>query len=203
VEMAFVLPVGVLLLFAVGYLGRALLERQTLVGAARYAAREAALDATRSPISKASGAGIIAQAASGGNRARNVQSAAKGRPAESAPPRWEAVTGAQLNQLRPMPLGPYGMAFVATKKTSVGSGKPLQFGIGFMLYGARAKERLGFLEPVRKATYGASQANPKPARGLAAPLEISASAYMPGELSLHGQYGLLEINPWIKQILEE
>lgn len=57
---------------------------------------------------------------------------------------------------------------------------------------------------MRKATYGASQANPKPARGLAAPLEISASAYMPGELPVHHpQVGLVEINPWIKDILEE
>ncbi len=203
IEMAFVLPVGLLLLLAVGYLGRALLERQTLVAAARYAAREASLGAMHSPADKASGKGVLHQTLTAGDRTTHIRSAAKGRPAESAPPRWEPVTGAVLTRLQPRPLGPYGMAFVAQHSQTMGTGKPLKFGIGFVLYGARAKERLAFLETVRKATDAASKANPKPARGLSAPLEISASAYMPGELPLHGEVGLLEINPWIKDILEE
>ncbi|MBM3276153.1 MAG: hypothetical protein FJZ00_13450 [Candidatus Sericytochromatia bacterium] len=189
---------------AVGYIGRALLERQTLMAAARHAAREASLAATRSPLDKATGAGIVQQAGTAGARVAAISAAAQGRPAESAPPRWEPITGAHMSQLKFRPVGQYGLAMVAEKSETV-DGLSMKFGIGLVLYGARAKERLGFLEPVRKATQGASQANPQPARGLTAPLEISASAYMPGELPAKSPagIGLIELNPWIKKVLEE
>ncbi len=203
VEMAVVIPVGLLLLLAVGYIGRALLERQNMLAAARYAAREAALSAMRSPIAKYMGSGVAMQATGAGDRSRAVSEAMPGRGVESAPPRWEPITGAHLTALRPRPMGAYGMGFVAEGSETV-DGKTMKFGIGFVLYGARAKERLTFLEPVRKAAAGASRANAGPAKGLQAPLEVSASAYMPGELPVHHPVvGLLEINPWIKDILEE
>ena len=204
VEAAVVLPVGLLLLMAVGYIGRALLERQTLMGAARYAARESALAATRTPLDKATGLGVVKQASTGGDRGTHISAAAAGRPAESAAPRWEPITGAQMTQLKFRPIGPYGLGMVAEHTETV-DGLCMKFGIGMVFYGARAKERLGFLEPVRKVTAGASQANPTPARGLSAPLEISAAAYMPGELPARSPagIGLIEINPWIKKVLEE
>ena len=201
VEMAVILPIGLLLLLAVGYIGRALIERQAMFGAARFAAREAALDAMRSPGAKASGAGVAAQSAAGGNRAKNAQEAS-GRAVDSVAPLWEPVTGIVRSQLQPVPLGPYGMAFMARKSASVG-GTSVHFGIGFVLYGAKVKERLTFLEPARKAVSGASKMNANPTRGLAAPLEVSGSAYMPGELPVHGPVGLVMANDWIKKILEE
>lgn len=201
--MAVVLPVGLLLLLAVGYIGRAMLERQSMMAAARYAAREASLAATRGPAAKYTGAGVVQQATGAGERSRAVAEALPGRGAESAPPRWEPITGVHLSQLQPRPLGPYGLGFVAQGNQTV-EGKSYKFGIGFVLYGARAKERLSFLEPVRKAASGASRANANPARGLQAPLEVSASAYMPGELPVrHPVVGLLDVNPWIREILEE
>lgn len=203
VEMAVVIPVGLLLLLAVGYIGRAMLERQNMVAAARYAAREASLAAMRGPAAKFAGSGVIQQATGAGVRSRAVSEAMPGRNAVSAPPRWEPVTGAHLAQLQPRPLGAYGLGFVAQGSQNV-EGKSYKFGIGFVLYGARAKERLTFLEPIRKAASGASRANATPARGLQSPLEVSAAAYMPGELPVHHPVvGLLQINPWIKEILEE
>jgi len=201
--MGVVLPIGLLLLFAVGYIGRALLERQTMISAARYAAREAALAATRSPVDKATGAGVIRQATGAGERGRHVSAAAQGRNAEAAAPPWEPVTGAHLSQLKPRPMGAYGLGFVADHSENV-EGTTMHFGLGFVLYGARAKERLTFLEPVRKATAGASRVNANPARGLQSPLEVGASAYMPGEMPVHHPtVGILETNSWIKAILEE
>ena len=203
VEMAVVIPVGLLLLFAVGYIGRAMLERQSMVAAARYAAREASLAAMRGGALKYSGAGVVQQAAGGGERSRAVSEALPGRNAQSSPPRWEPITGAHLAQLQPRPVGGYGLGFVAQGSETV-DGKSMKFGIGFMLYGARATERLNFLEPIRKAAAGASKANASPARGIQAPLEVAGSAYMPGELPVrHPVVGLLDINPWIKEILEE
>jgi hypothetical protein len=199
--MAVIIPLGLLLLLAVGYIGRALIERQGILAAARQAAREASMAATRSPLDKATGAGVVKQASTAGERAANA-SAAMGKQVESVPPAWGGALETQQSRLQPIPLGPYGMGYAA-EHSEVVDGQSMKFKLGFVLYGARIKERLAFLEPARKQTAAASKLLPNPAPGLGAPLEVSGAAFMPGEVPLHHpQIGLVESNDWIRQILE-
>jgi hypothetical protein len=201
VEMAVVLPVGVLLLLMVGYMGKGLLERQQVVMAARHAARTVAHQAMASTVGKVSGAGVVQ--ASVGLAGRDAAVRELLPEGMAAQPDWAAaVGGTPTSRLRPRPLGAGAMGYVATHVEQV-EGRAMTFGLGFVLYGAKADSRLRILEPVRKQAQGVARQVGKPPSALAAPLTVSAQAFMPGELPVHHpQVGLVESNRWIRDIVE-
>ena len=202
VEMAIVLPVGVLLLLAMGYLGKGLLERQQVLMAARHAARSAADLAMAGAAEKMTGAGVLRQGAGMGNRADAVREILP--EGKVAAPDWPSAVGrTALAKVHPVPLGSGAMGFMASHPESV-EGRTMTFGLGFVLYGAKAESRLRVLEPVRKQAQGVSRQVGKPPSGLAAPLTVSGEAFMPGELPVHHpQVGLLENNRWIAEVVSE
>ncbi|MEB3298575.1 MAG: TadE/TadG family type IV pilus assembly protein [Candidatus Sericytochromatia bacterium] len=201
VEMAIVLPVGVLLLLVVGYLGKGLLERQQVVMAARHAARTAAHQAMAGSAAKITGAGVLQSATGMAGRTAAVRDLIPEGMAKA--PDWSsAVAGTATTHLRPRPLGPGAMGYVATQVQQV-EGRAMTFGLGFILYGAKAESRMRLLEPLRRQVQGVARQVGRPPSGLAAPLAVSAQAFMPGELPVHHpQVGLLEQNRWIREIVE-
>ncbi|MBU6429320.1 MAG: pilus assembly protein [Cyanobacteria bacterium REEB65] len=208
VEAAIVLPLGLLLLLTVGYLGRGLIERQDMLIAARYAAREAALGAMRTNLDKLGGAEVIHEAMTAAVRDQAAQQATQ-RPVQVSPPDWNEVMAVGKQQLQPaFPSGPYGMAFLARSppQTLPGLATPVRFGLGFMLYGAKVSERVSFLEPVRKQTNAVASHYSHQGGPLLNPLVVSGTAFMPSEAPIHcagpaGSIGLLESNQWIWQII--
>lgn len=202
VEAAILIPLGLLLLLAVGYLGRGLIESQNMLMAARYAAREAALDAMSSPAYKFSGAGVLRETTTSGNRGQSAADAARTQVSVS-PPDWTRVLDVPTTQLKPVPLGPYGVAYLAQSHQTVAN-HSVTFALGFVLYGAKVNERLGFLEPVRQQLVGAARYYGQPGPTLMAPLVVSGTAFMPGEVPVHHPVvGLLETNSWIGAILKQ
>ncbi|MBI6545874.1 MAG: pilus assembly protein [Cyanobacteria bacterium NC_groundwater_1444_Ag_S-0.65um_54_12] len=201
VELAIALPIGLLLLLGIGYLGRAMLAQQNVLVAARYAAREAALAALLSSADKFTGKGVELQSATAGARSK-AASAAAGHPVETVTPDWQRIVGVSTAPLKALPVGPYGMAFVAKHDETV-EGQPMHFGIGFMLYGTKVKQRLTMLEPIRRQAAAVARGSSYPEPGLAAPLEVSGTVFMPGEAPVrHPLVGMLDTNHWIKDILE-
>lgn len=199
--MAVVLPVGVLLLLLVGYMGKGLLERQQVVMAARHAARSVAHQALAPTVAKVTGAGVVQASVGLAGRSAAVKELLP--EGTAAQPDWgQAVAGTATSRLRPRPLGAGAMGYMATHVQQV-EGRAMTFGLGFVLYGAKADSRLRLLEPVRKQAQGVARQVGKPPSLLAAPLTVSAQAFMPGELPVHHpQVGLLENNRWIRDIVE-
>ena len=196
------IPLGLLLLLAVGYLGRGLLESQRMLMVARVAARQAAMDTTRGPVNKFTGAGVLQAAALESAYDPAARAAAGSQvQVQVGAPSWGWVTRVPTRQLHPLPLGPYAMAFT-TRSAQVVDGRNVQFSLGFVLYGAKVSEKLSLLEPTRKHLVSASRAYGAPPAGLGAPLTVSGSAYMPGEAPAHlPGVGILETNPWIYNIV--
>ncbi len=202
VEAAIVVPLGLLLLLAVGYLGRGLIERQRMLMVARVAARQAAMDATRGPVNKFTGAGVL-QAATLASAYDPAAKAAAGSQVQVqvSAPGWGWVTRVPTQQLHPLPLGPYAMAFTARSSRLV-DGRTAQFSLGFVLYGAKVSEKLSLLETTRKNLESASRTYGAPPSVLGAPLTVSGSAFMPGEAPAHlPGVGILETNSWIYDIV--
>jgi len=201
VEVAIALPILLFILLAVAFLGQGVLERQQALTAARYAAREAAMLATaRGLRDKLAGEGLVQMARSGSK----VQPAAAkalgaGRAVTIEAPGWSFEPDVRRQALgKVTPLGRHGHVYTARS----GDGR---FGVGFVLLGERVVSRPALLDWLGRGVNEGSQLLTGRRGSLWKGPGLAAEAYMPGELPVRGagNQGLMELNPWIRQILEE
>jgi hypothetical protein len=216
-EAALILPLLVFMLLAMGFFGFAMVERQNTIVAARFAARETSMAAMRGWEDKYWGKGTMMEAALSKTKETAAKTALPGRTVKVAPPDWRSFT----STVRPatiyqqVPLGPYAMAFVASKRltptdeTGKPAGSPFDAGIGFVLYGQKVVSNASWLNESGKALDESRKMLPGSSREkLWNGFGLEAEAYMPSELPLYlkspkGSYGLLDLNPWMKNNLSK
>lgn len=214
-EAALILPLLVFMLLAMAFFGFAMVERQHTIVAARFAARETSMAAMRGLEDKYVGKGTMMEAALAKTKETAAKTVLPGRQVKVAPPDWRSFG----NTVRPagifqqVPLGPYAMAFVAKKRltptdeTGKPAGAPFDAGIGFVLYGQKVVTNASWLDESGKALNESRKLLPGSSREkLWNGFGIEAEGYMPAELPLYlkspkGSYGLLDLNPWMKNIL--
>jgi hypothetical protein len=198
VEAGLLIPLLVFMLIAVGFMGFAIYERENVIIAARFAAREASIDATNGGINdKLYGAGVLKAASSAQDRVASARKVLGGkRKVDATVPTWRyeaAAHGQKLNQV--VPLGNFAHAYVA---------KNGQMGIGFIMYGQRITSKGPWLDALGKGLNDGSHMLTGRSNKLWDGLGVRAEAYMPGELPVHTQgakVGVVDLNPWITQIL--
>lgn len=199
VETGLLLPLLVFLLAGVGFVGLAVVERQNVLIAARFAAREASMRAMAGDaVAKMTGASILTEANSTSKRAKDAAVVLGGRRTVSVTaPTWRYdVPGvAPRKQLTTMlPLGGLAHAYVA---------KQGKFGIGLVMYGQAVTSKGNWLDGIGSAVNQTS----KLAGGKGKiwdKVGVRAEAYMPGELPvLTPKIGLLDLNPWIRDQLKD
>jgi len=216
-EAALVLPLLVFMLLAMAFFGFAMVERQNTIVAARFAARETSMNAMRGWEDKYWGKGTMMEAALAKTKETAAKTALPGRTVKVAPPDWATFT----RTVRPatiykqVPLGPYAMGFVATKRltptdeTGKPAGSPFDAGIGFVLYGQKVVSNANWLNETGQALNESRKLLPGSNREkLWNGFGLEAEAYMPSELPLYlkspkGSYGLLDLNPWMKNNLSK
>lgn len=193
VEAGLLIPLLVFMLVAVGFLGFAIYERQNVLIAARFAAREASMNALASAASKLTGAGLVQvntpEARAG--YARMVLGSK--RHVTASTPAWRYEHAVSHKNLLPVPVGTLARAYVAKK------GK---FGIGFIMYGQRLSSKGNWLDALGSGANESSKlVSDRPSK-IWDGVGVKAEAYMPGELPIHAPgIGLLELNSWIKDDL--
>lgn len=216
-EAALILPLLVFMLLAMGFFGFAMVERQNAIVAARFAARETSMNAMRGMEDKYWGKGTMMEAALAKTKEEAAKTALPGRTVKVAPPEWAklARTVRPATMYKQVPLGPYAMAYVSTKRltptdeTGKPAGAPFDAGIGFVLYGQKVVSNASWLNESGKALDESRKMLPGGSKGkLWSGFGLEAEAYMPAELPLYlkspkGSYGLLDLNPWMKQILSK
>jgi hypothetical protein len=203
VEAGLLLPLLVFMLLAVAFIGFGIYERQNVLIASRFAAREASIDATAGGINdKLMGVGILKEAANGAQRAKYAQKVlGDARKVDAAPPTWRYESVASRNVMKEAtPLGLYARAYTAKDPTG-------KFGIGFVMYGQRITSKAGWFESVGTGVNEGSKLVTGKSGKIWDGLGVRAEAYMPGELPVRmpvgAKVGLVDLNPWIKEILEE
>lgn len=214
VEAALILPLLVFMLLAMAFFGFAMVERQNTIVAARFAARETSMAAMRAWEDKYWGKGTMMEAALAKTKEGAAKISLPGRTVKVAPPDWRRFTTTVKPDpmYRPVPLGPFAMAFVATKQLTPTdeTGKPVgssfNAGIGFVLYGQKVVSNASWLNESGKAVNEAKKLLPGSRSKVWNGFGLEAEAYMPAELPLYlkspkGSYGLLDLNPWMKQNL--
>lgn len=214
VEAALILPLLVFMLLAMAFFGFAMVERQNTIVAARFAARETSMAAMRAWEDKYWGKGTMMEAALAKTKEGAAKTALPGRTVKVAPPDWRRFTTTvkPAPLYRQVPLGPYATAFVATKQITPTdeTGKPVgssfNAGVGFVLYGQKVISNASWLNESGKAVNEAKKLLPGSRSKVWNGFGLEAEAYMPAELPLYlkspkGSYGLLDLNPWMKQNL--
>lgn len=216
-EAALVLPLLVFMLLAMAFFGFAMIERQNTIVAARFAARETSMSAMRGWEDKYLGKGTMMEAALAATKEKAAKTALPGRSVKVAPPDWRqfSATVRPASFYKQIPLGPYAMAFVATKRltptdeTGKPAGSPFDAGIGFVLHGQKVVTNATWLDETGRALNASRKLLPgNSSEKFWNGFGLEAEAYMPSELPLYlktpkGSYGLLDINPWMKSILSK
>jgi len=216
-EAALVLPLLVFMLLAMAFFGFAMVERQNTIVAARFAARETSMNAMRGWEDKYWGKGAMMEAALSSTKEKAAKTVLPGRTVKVAAPDWNAFTRTVRPQTiyKQVPLGPYAMAFVASKRltptdeTGKPVGSPFDAGIGFVLYGQKVVSNANWLNETGRALNESRKLLPGSSREkLWNGFGLEAEAYMPAELPLYlkspkGSYGLLDLNPWMKNNLSK
>lgn len=212
VEFAIVLPLLVVIFLAVGYFGHLVISLQSLNAAARSAARELGLQSTATVERRMSGFTptaemYLAEAKryGAGIKDRNLRVGAQTRFNHNykellglegdfstlSPQRHVYVLRESVNaagRLTPAPSDLNG-------KTPANL-ENLRFGLGAVFYGGSLEYRIPELEPISRFLFRDNPDDPA--------VRMRATVLMPAEAPLKGAgYGLLEINPWISQILGE
>lgn len=213
VEMAIVLPLLLVLLLAVGYFGHAVISVQNLHAGARSASRAMALASTETPDLRRSGSyeatserflelsqgfldGIV----------RPTQLLV--RPQTRLSHDYNSVLNLNGRFER---LNEHRFAYVLTETVDATSSaynspapqdiksnapanlRSLQFGMGAVYYGGTLQYSLDELTPLGRFIF---RFGDDPV------IRIGATALMPAELPLRGTgYGLLEINPWLGELI--
>lgn len=203
VEAGLLLPLLVFMLLAVAFIGFGIYERQNVLIASRFAAREASINAMAGGVNdKLMGVGVLKEAANGAERATYARKVLGGaRAVDAAAPTWRYESVASRKHLTTaMPLGTFARAYVAKDPTG-------KFGIGFVMYGQRITSKAGWFESVGTGVNEGSKLVTGKSGKIWDGLGVRAEAYMPGELSVRmpigAKVGLVDLNPWIKEILEE
>lgn len=216
-EAALVLPLLVFMLLAMGFFGFAMIERQNTLVAARFAARETSMAAMRGWEDKYIGKGTMMEAALSGTKEQAARTALPGRAVKVYPPDWRSFSStvrpaAVFQQIE---LGPYARAFVAKKRlvptdeSGKPAGSPFEAGIGFVLHGQKVVSKASWLDQTGRALDESQKLLPGNSRDkLWSGLGLEAEAFMPSELPLYlkspkGDFGLLDLNPWMKQNLSQ
>lgn len=204
VEAGLLMPLLVFMLIAVGFLGFAIYERQNVLIAARFAAREASMNAMAKGKSDILlGTGILQESTSTDQRRAYARQVLGGkRDVAVNAPEWSyegAVSHPRL--AKTVVLGPYGHAHLAKNPSG-------EFGLGFVMYGQRLTSKSGWLNALGSSLNESSGLVTDRPKRLWDGMGVRADGYMPGELPIHGKgvggdIGLMELNPWIKRILSE
>ncbi|GEM_PF-1166925 len=216
-EAALILPFLVFMLLAMAFFGFAMVERQNTIVAARFAARETSMAAMRGWEDKFWGKGTMMEAVLAKTKETAAKTALPGRTVKVAPPDWRkfVTTVRPAPMYRQVPLGPYAMAFVASKQltptdeTGKPAGSPFDAGIGFVLYGQKVVSNASWLNESGRTLDEARKSMPGSSREkIWSGFGLEAEAYMPSELPLYlkspkGSYGLLDLNPWMKNNLNK
>lgn len=187
IEFAIALPLLATVLLLIGAMGKAMVDRQNLLIAARLGARERAIASLKDPLDILAGKGPLLQASAGNADALCQESLGKIK-ATCGMPDWSFPRSLMLLE---RPAGTHGHAFVATKMLTAHDGAEsfaFQAGIGIILYGQKVSAPVMGIEPFARSLGGKFMG-----------LQVSAQAYMPGSLPAHmlPHEGLLELNPWI------
>lgn len=213
IEMAIVLPLLLVLMMAVGYFGHAVISVQNLHAGARSAARAMALASTETTDLRRSG-GYNATAENflefsrgfldGVVRPEQMVVRSQTRLSHD----YNSVLGLEGRFER---LNEHRFAYVLSEtvdatSTSYNSPAPqdikgdapanltsLRFGIGAVYYGGTLQYSLDELTPLGRFIFRFGE-DPV--------IRIGATSLMPAELPLRGSgYGLLEINPWLGELI--
>ena len=189
IEMMIVVPFLILLLLGIGYFGHAITVQQHLNMAARYMARQISMDSTSKSGYRMNGGysfdkkdmkDLVVKALPGADEDRIIIK----NP--DVPAGLTPVGGI-------LPIDRF--TFLYAKKGVLNITIPitnLQAGVGTLFYGAQISYQLKELDNIAKAI------------GLRQGVTVSATSLMPAELPLRGNgYGLLELNPWISEIITE
>jgi hypothetical protein len=148
---------------------------------------------------KLAGEGIAQHARSGSKvQAAAARALGTGRSATVEAPGWSFESAVRRQSLgKVLPVGRNGHVYTA--RSSDG-----RFGIGFVMYGERVVSRAAVLDWLGRGVNEGSRLLTGRRGSLWKGPGVAAEAYMPGELPVRAStYGLMDLNPWIKQILEE
>lgn len=198
VEAGLLMPLLVFMLMVVGFMGLAILERQNVLIAARFAARQASLDALATSADKLALTGVLREAGASQARldaARKVLGSKRSLTLNA--PEWgKAEVLALRGKLMPVPLpGNMARAYIARDPSK-------RFGLGFVMYGQKLTSKGPWLEEAGKsANEAAKLISSKPGK-LWEGVGMQGEAFMPSELPLRGPgLGVLDMNPWIAQAM--
>ncbi|PIQ28144.1 hypothetical protein COW36_05100 [bacterium (Candidatus Blackallbacteria) CG17_big_fil_post_rev_8_21_14_2_50_48_46] len=215
VELAIVFPLLLVLLLAVGYFGHAVGSQQNLNMAARSAARQMAMDSTATATRRTLGnyspdAEIFLNLASANLRDQIRANQLLVRPQTWLNHDYNDLFSLQgrferLNEHRFVyklqatvdATGPdYNTPTPKDRNDKVPANlQSLEMGLGALYYGGTLQYRLDELNPIARLIF---QLDSDPT------IRVGATALMPAELPLRGSgYGLLELNPWIGQLVGE
>ncbi len=211
VEMGVVLPLLIFLLLGVVYFGHSTIALQNLNAGARSAARQMAMDSTKTPSLRKSG-GYQASADTFLNLAQdNLQGLVYPEQLQA-----RTTTRQTLNYQEDLSLSGTFSAqtqhrWVYTFEDNVNPGtllspaptdmtgrlpsnlQSLRFGIGTAFYGGTLLYRLENLTPISRFLFR-NQTDPT--------LTLGATSMMPAELPLRGAgYGLMNLNPWLSEMV--
>lgn len=198
VEAGLLMPLLVFMLVVVGLMGFAIVERQNVLIAARFAARQASMDAMAGAADRLTMAGIVREA---GASQRRLDAARKvlgpKRKVTVNPPDWSGAERLALRgKFMPLPMpGNMARAYVARDPSR-------RFGIGFVMYGQKLTSKGPWLDDLGNSANEASKlVSSKPGK-IWDGVGMQAEAFMPSELPLRGPgVGLVDLNPWIAQAL--
>lgn len=217
VEMALVMPLLITLLLATGYFGHIVSAQQNLNAAARNAAREMAYESSQSENDRILGTYQLKATASNfekkaeetlaqilGPSKLSVRSQTRFRhdinsSAFGMMGRFEKINE-QMHVYRLQEKFDILSIFDEQPKDRNGSiplnlREPLEFGVGAVFYGGTLMYALDELNPLARFIF---RLDSDPT------IQVGATALMPAELPLRGTgYGLLELNPWIKEIVSQ
>lgn len=204
-EFAIVSPLLLILLLGVGYLGHTITSQQNLNIAARFSARNVSIESTKSKFDRTSGAYVISLGKTKflDFAKENLQGVLNTSQLDVSPPIWPNLINLNLSNGSSFVPAITGIEYAYIyKKTGIVSAdsqaetvvpnlQNMKVGVGTLFFGARVTYNLKELDIIAKL-------------GLQKGLTIQASSIMPAELPLRGTgFGLMDINPWIKEIIND
>lgn len=212
VELAIIAPLLIVLMLAVGYFGHAVATQQNLNAAARSAARKMAIESTDSAAKR-----MLGNYSPSADRLQNlgVEALRDVVRTEQLSVRPETLLTQNVGQYLSSKgsfeqLDPHRFLYLYSEEISPSSPdlyfpaptdrkgqlpnnlRNLKMGIGAVFYGGTLRYKLNEMEPIARYI------------GLNAGIQLHATSLMPAELPLRGsRYGLLEVNPWISDLITE
>lgn len=187
VEFAFIVPLLVLTLAGIVYIGTMVVTQQTLATSARHVARTAAIDSTGKTLK----AGKFTEAGAGVMDAALRDSASGSKGITRRKVSWGTIDSLDRGSGRLESIGQNAAALTRTGSIQI-AGKSYKVGIGVYYHGVTLQDDYRGLAGLGTFI------------GAAAP-KITATSVMPQELPPRGpkNTGILDMNTWIQNILNE